>query len=130
MSVRRAHHQFAGDVPSTFGPIEFGWADGDVTTFDVRSDWTLEVVATPWFDPYADADEVRRAELAVEVGLWNPSTPSLADPLRAVVGQSIGHVEPIFDQVADLTGVEVTFEATTVLATMYGGQLVIQVIQH
>lgn len=112
-------------APSEFGPIEFAWDDGQFTTLDANSDWTLELSAQPWSDPFANAPTDERHRLAAEVGLWEPA--ALPSDLQKVVGRTASAVEPMLNEVGELVGVRIGFSDVVVSVSVADGNVVVTV---
>ncbi|MCL3862103.1 hypothetical protein [Actinotalea sp. K2] len=125
-SIRCFQHRLAGHPTSESGPIEFGWADGTWLTLDANADWTLALSTQPWVDPYAGVSVAEREALAQEVGLWHQAPAPIA--LRRLVGQSVASVLPEFNEVGELVGLKLAFEAQVVAARVVGGEVVVEAL--
>ena len=124
-SVKRWQHRIEGHEASDFGPLEFGWSGGEFTTLDVKGDWTLELSLQPWSDPFATATAEYRAALAKEVGLWEPMP--LSEEFHKVMGSIVTAVDPLLNEMGELTGLKITFGDVVVLAKSYEGNLLVSV---
>lgn len=124
-SIRRFQHRI-GDHPSgEFGPLELGWSDGRFTTLDVNADWTLDVAARAWVDPFASISAAERLRVAEDVGVWVLSPHS--DELDQVIGCTVTAVEPILNEIGELAGVEIIFGDLDLVATSESGNLTVSV---
>lgn len=121
VSLRRFRHRFAGEAPSDFGPVEFGWEDGKFTTVDVTAEWTLDVSEGTWTDPFEGASREKRDELAAEVGLWEPAP--LESNLSQVLGRTVWAADTERNAVEDISGIRLTFEGLIVKARVENGNL-------
>ncbi len=122
-SVRRMHHRFPGDPPTSSGPVEFGWTGGRYLTLDVNSDWTLNVSERRWEDPLGGVAPHERLELSHIVGFWEiESSPS---DLASVVSQRLSEIDTIFNEVGELVGLRLVFEDRVIRAEMYAGDLTV-----
>lgn len=125
-AVRRFHHRVAGQPPTGTGPVEFLWNDGTYLSLDASTDWTLNLSSAPWTDPFEGASEGRRQALAQEVGLWEEvTTPT---NLAQFIGQAVTSVDPELNEVGELTGLRIGFDAGVVAARVLSGELAIEVL--
>lgn len=127
-SIRRFSHHLAGLAPSEPGPIEFSWDDGTHLTLDANTDWTLDLSQQRWADPYAGVEERERQELAQAVGLWEEA--AIPAELNRLVGQVVSFAEPQFNEVGEVTGLQLTFKDVTVVARVLTGELAIEVLDR
>ena len=116
VEVTRILHQIQGEPPTMGCLLEFTWESGEVTLLQDGWEPTISVSSEPWGDPYARASESQREELAAAVGLWARKKPSEDDALVRVVGERATSIEPFFNQVGQLGGIEIAFESVAVTA--------------
>ena len=126
-SIRQFRHEHTGERAGDSGPIEFAWDDGTWLTLDSGADWTLDVSSRPWVDPYAHASESELDELVREVGIWR-EVP-VRGPLCQLVGQAVTSVEAELNEVGELTGLGLGFEAQAIAARVLRGELVVEVLE-
>lgn len=125
IAIRRFHHEWRGELETRFGPVEFAWDDGTVTTFSDSSDWTLHIANRPWVDPFIGVSRRRRRQLAKEVGLWIPGV--LPDALGSVIGQTVHSWGIELSGMGELVGLVVVFDPATVGVRSTGGNLEVEV---
>jgi hypothetical protein len=125
-SVRRVQHRLRGQPHGEPGALELDWGGGEYTTLDVNADWTLDVAFRSWTDPFADASVEERQRLSGDVGLWDTAEPG--DDLLALVGRTVTAVQPLLNEVGELTGLEISFAETRVVARVESGGLEVRVV--
>lgn len=123
VGVARLKHQVAGESLTPGCVLEILWHTGEVTVLDENTDLTLSVSSAPWRDPYADCDEAQRQRLATEVGLWSRQKPVPGDPLALILGETAVGVEPIFNRVMELAGINIRFDSVALNVTVAVGGL-------
>lgn len=126
-SIRRFQHRLAGHPPSETGPVEFLWDDGTYLSLDANTDWTLNLSSSPWADPLESLAEGRRQALAQEVGLWEEA--AIPNNLTQLIGQAVISADPELNEVGELTGLRLGFEAEVVAARVLSGKLAIEVLE-
>lgn len=126
-SIRQFRHRIYGAEPSLPGPAEFGWNHNSYLTLDVATDWTLSLSTQPWSDPFADADTMQRRELARQVGLWEEAPPSRR--LGQLVGQALTSVDPMLNEVGELSGLRLGFDRVAIIALVWDGAVAIHVVE-
>jgi hypothetical protein len=124
-SIRRFQHRIGDQPSSEFGPLELGWADGRFTTLDANADWTLDIAARAWSDPFADVPADERLRITMEMGVWEPSPPS--DELTPLIGRTVTALEPILNEVGEFARLEITFGDIGLTAAVESGNLMVSV---
>lgn len=124
-AVSRVVHQFTGQAPTPTGPLELTWDDGLVTVVDVHADWTLNISIDPWVDPYLQAGSSERDRLGRELGLWSRRPADASNGLSALVGATVTAVEPRYNEVDELVGIDIAFDAIRLTITQWAGDLVV-----
>lgn len=124
-SVRNVRYHFRDTPVEDVGAVEIGWADGGFTTLDVNSDWTLRLDERPWADPLANVAPLEREAVVFEIGSWELA-PASAD-LCQIVGRTLTRWRPCFDEMGDMTGMDLTFGDLTLGARMWAGEMTARV---
>ena len=124
ISILRFQHQIEGLSTSDAGAVEFAWDDGTHLTLDANADWTLDISAQQWLDPFAPVSVSQRAQLAMEVGVWERA--SIGADLSRLIGQVVTSTAPEFNEVGELTGLTVAFDDMSVSARVVGGKLAVE----
>ncbi|MDF0513910.1 hypothetical protein PX701_09795 [Agromyces sp. H3Y2-19a] len=123
--MRRFFHRFDGGERSSTGPVEFAWDDGTFSTIDVGSDWVITVASRAWIDPFANASDVERQQLAIDVGLWEVEPSPRA--LMPVVGHILTGVEGVRNEVGLVDEVRIMFADVVVVAEVDDGDLAVTI---
>lgn len=126
VAVRRMYHRFHGEAFRTAGPLELAWSEHGHTTIDAAADWTLTISSQAWCDPFAAASDTEREALAREVGRWEPEAPAAGDPLAQIIGSDVTAAEPIFNEVGELSGLQIWFGPVELVARVVGGEIALE----
>jgi len=128
VDATRFHHRLRGVVHESSGPLELRWDDGEATSFDIWTDWSLKIIPGPWPDPFADAAPEELPALESEVGIWVARAVAEPDALATVIGQMLRTSEPERNEMGELDGVRLSFDSVTVRLFGWEGELRAEVV--
>lgn len=122
--ARATHPEVLGKAGDLLGPLVISWSDGTSITFDVRSDWHLQIAEGPWQDPFAQVSPQERAQLRDEVGLWELAQVGGEDALSSLVGQVAVNFEEKRNSFGHVEGLNIAFSSGLLLElSVWEGEL-------
>jgi hypothetical protein len=121
--IRRLHYTFQGETNTSDGAIELTFADGSVILCDGAADWTLQFFDVAWTEPFSEplSDEDRAH--VDRNGRWAAYDVSDQEPYSELVGETIRHVTPQFNDLLELSGLLIRTGTAVLDLQQWAGEL-------
>ncbi|WP_285472765.1 hypothetical protein [Actinoplanes sp. NBRC 101535] len=101
------------------GPVHLLFADGSGILIDGRSDWSLEMTETTREDDAWRA----RFDYDVEGSRWSVRDASRESPFLPVLGRRLTSLEPIHNEVGEVTGLRLDFDGRLITLNTWQGEV-------
>ncbi|MFE6647128.1 hypothetical protein ACFVJS_11235 [Nocardioides sp. NPDC057772] len=89
-----------------------------MTVIDTNSDWTLSIATGPWHDPFEGCDV---NDPGWDLGRW--TLDAVGDEQAAIVGHALRDAMPRFNEVGELSGIDLEFGGYVLRVQSWGGEV-------